>query len=197
MQNIIFDDGENKLWYRKDFVKDIYTGGLKVSDFANLRLIKDPPVMVYGKLAHQHRSVGFYSDTVESYPYSGQEIIAQPMPDSIREIMEKINEDYDREINGCLVNKYKDGTDYIGYHRDNQPTIDQNYVATVSFGARRKMVIREYSSKAIVETVQLLPNMLLVMEGPTFQTRYTHEIPVQKKVLLPRLSLTFRKHIEK
>ena len=33
------------------------------------------------------------------------------------------------------------------------------------------------------------------MRGPTFQRKYTHEIPAQSNVLGERISLTFRKHV--
>jgi len=31
-----------------------------------------PPVMVFGKVCHQNRSVGFYSDTSKGYNYSNK-----------------------------------------------------------------------------------------------------------------------------
>ena len=30
----------------------------------------NPEIMVYGKVCHQHRSIGFYSDTSKGYNYS-------------------------------------------------------------------------------------------------------------------------------
>jgi alkylated DNA repair dioxygenase AlkB len=52
--------------------------------------------------------------------------------------------------------------------------------------------LRKKEEKGFVD-VQTRHGQLLVMEGD-FQKEYTHEIPVQKKVKIPRLSLTARYH---
>ena len=35
------------------------------------KLLHKPEITVYGKIAHQHRNIGFFSDTSNGYWYSG------------------------------------------------------------------------------------------------------------------------------
>ena len=193
-KQIIMQEGVDQFWIRKRFTR-LTLQSLKNEGVLDDLLI-DPEVIVYGKPCTQHRCVAFFSDHVESYPYAGQEIMAKPMPEMIRDMMDEINRTCDQKVNACLLNLYRDGFDYIGAHRDNQKVIDSSFVATVSIGATREMKIRSYASKKELFAVDLNSGTLAVMQGPTFQKHYTHEIPKRTKVMMPRVSLTFRAHLE-
>jgi hypothetical protein len=43
------------------------------------KLLHKPEITVYGKIAHQHRNIGFFSDTSKGYWYSGQLAASQPL----------------------------------------------------------------------------------------------------------------------
>ena len=193
-KQIIMQEGVDQFWIRKRFTR-LTLQSLKNEGVLEDMLV-DPEVIVYGKPCTQHRCVAFFSDHVESYPYAGQEIMAKPMPEMIRDMMDEINRTCDQKVNACLLNLYRDGFDYIGAHRDNQKVIDSSFVATVSIGATREMKIRSYASKKELFAVDLNSGTLAVMQGPTFQKHYTHEIPKRTKVMMPRVSLTFRAHLE-
>jgi hypothetical protein len=45
---------------------------------------------VYGKMCHQHRSVGFYSDTSNGYNYSTSITPSKPIHSCLRELLEYI-----------------------------------------------------------------------------------------------------------
>jgi len=92
--------------------------------------------------------------------------------------------------NFVLVNRYKDGSSYIGQHKDNEPDLDQHQpIASVSFGETRTMVFKR--PKYVDHKVELKNNSLLVMRPPTNRL-WTHGIPQEKKKTGVRLNLTFR-----
>lgn len=102
----------------------------------------------------------------------------------------------------CLFSRgrYKDGRDHIGEHRDDERELAPGSpIASVSFGACRDFFFRHKDSRGRqpsrkVEAVrlQLAHGSLLMMNHPT-NTHWYHSLPVRKKILAPRVNLTFRK----
>lgn len=161
-----------------------------------LELVHYPPIKVFGKEGIQHRDVGFFSDESKGYRYSGQIITSKPLKKCPGyTIMDDVNEDLGTSFNGILVNRYANGDDYIGAHSDDESALSGNMVAGLSFGATRKFRIRDKKTGHIVLDYKWEHGTLIVMKGD-FQKEFTHEIPVQRKVELPRISLTFRKHTQ-
>ena len=72
-----------------------------------------PQIMVFGKVCHQNRSVGFYSDTSKGYNYSSSLTPSKKMHPCLRELLIYINDKFDYDYNGILINKYSGGEDYI------------------------------------------------------------------------------------
>ena len=159
------------------------------------KLVEKPEIKVYGKIAHQHRNIGFFSDTSKGYWYSGQLAASQPLSASLMKLLHIVNELYGTDCNGILVNQYMNGSDYISAHSDNEAHLDPVGVIAVSYGATRTFRIRSKSSKEIVQDIKMLSGQLLHMGGD-FQKEFTHEIPVEKSVKEVRYSFTFRKHNE-
>ena len=161
-----------------------------------LKLEERPPVVVFGKPARQNRNVGFFSDESIGYRYSGTIMKSQPLPGWLKELMARVNETLETNFNGVLVNHYTSGEDYIGAHSDDEKSLGNgSKVAMISFGAVRKFRIRSKETKKIVIDVPTTPMALFTMEGD-FQKKFTHEIPVEKKIKEQRWSLTFRRHLE-
>lgn len=154
----------------------------------------NPEIKIFGKPCHQHRSIGFYSNDSEGYFYSGQLAASKPLHPCMRELMDNINERFESDFNGILINKYASGEDYIGKHSDNEKALNPKVgVLMVSHGAVRKFRIRNKETNEIVMDVPTEQNKILQMAG-NFQKEFTHEIPVEKRVKGARYSLTFRKH---
>ena len=86
----------------------------------DIELDVNPEIIVYGKACHQHRSVGFYSDTSRGYNYSTSITPSKSMHPCLRELLEYINTKFNYSYNGILINKYTDGLDYIGKHSDDE-----------------------------------------------------------------------------
>ena len=158
------------------------------------KLHKNPEIRVYGRICHQHRNVGFFSDTSIGYRYSNQLSKSIPLTPSLKTILEKINKIFDADYNGILVNKYKDGSDYISAHSDDESGLSSVGVCAISYGTPRNFRIRDKKTNKIVANINTLENEIIMMDGH-FQKEFTHEIPVQKKIKESRYSFTFRKHL--
>lgn len=163
-----------------------------VKDVAN-KLKENPEIIVYGKKCNQRRNVGFFSDVSIGYYYSGQLAYSVAPSKNLRELLESINLKFKSDFNGILVNKYKNGNDYISAHSDNEECITDIGVVSLSYGASRKFRIRNKINKKIVTDIITKHCELIHMHGD-FQKEFLHEIPIEKKIQDERYSFTFRKH---
>ncbi len=190
MANYLIQTKKSHLTVQKftdtDLVKDCIT------DIAN-RLLKNPQIVVYGKICHQHRSIGFFSNDSIGYHYSNQLAKSQPLTDNLQELLDQVNELYQADFNGILINKYENGCDYISAHSDDEKDLSNIGVISLSYGATRKFRIRDKMTKKIVKDIPLIEYEIVQMGGD-FQKEFTHEIPMEKKITAPRYSFTFRKH---
>lgn len=97
--------------------------------------------------------------------------------------------------NSCLINKYENGNDVIGAHRDSLDSFGvYPIIANLSFGTPRILRIKDPETKEIVLDISLESNSLFVMFGAS-QKYYTHEILEDYDVKSSRYSLTFREKI--
>ena len=158
------------------------------------KLIVNPPIIVYGKPAIQHRCIGFFSNTSIGYKYSNQMAKSIPLTPNLEILLKLINSQFKSQFNGILVNRYNDGNDYIGSHSDDETNLDNIGVVAISYGAVRKFRIRDKITRKIVKDIPTLSNYIIHMDGH-FQKEFIHEIPIEKKVKEERYSFTFRKHI--
>lgn len=158
-------------------------------------LIENPPIIIFGKPAIQHRDVGFFSNSYVEYYFARQFVSSKPLTPSLNILLNFINETFKSDFNAILINKYKDGNDYIGKHSDSENGLATAGVVCVSYGASRKFRIRNKQTNKIVIDIQTSENEILIMGG-NFQKEFTHEIPIEKKIKSSRISFTFRKHIK-
>ncbi len=94
--------------------------------------------------------------------------------------------------NSCLLNLYHDGSEGMGWHSDDEKSIEVgSSIASLSFGAERKFSFRNKATEEKV-SVMLENGGLLNMKGET-QRFWQHQLPKTKKVDEPRVNLTFRR----
>lgn len=165
----------------------------KCVDEVKDELLHKPPIKMYGKIVHQQRDIGFFSDTSIGYYYAGQLAKSKPLQNSLSKLMKLINERFGTNYNGILVNRYEDGNNYIGQHSDDEKHLDKGGVVAISHGAVRKFrIMDKLTGKKIID-ISTTSNSIIHMGGD-FQKEYTHGIPVEKKVKGVRYSFTFRNH---
>uniref|UniRef100_A0A8D0GVY2 DNA oxidative demethylase ALKBH2 n=1 Tax=Sphenodon punctatus TaxID=8508 RepID=A0A8D0GVY2_SPHPU len=155
---------------------------------------------IFGKWHNIPRKQVTYGDVGLSYTYSGVTFSPKPWIPVLDRIRERVTVATGHTFNFVLINRYKDGHDHIGEHRDDErELVPRSPIASVSFGACRDFVFRHGASRGKrplrqIEPVklQLAHGSLLMMNYPTNRTWY-HSVPSRKKVLAPRINLTFRK----
>ncbi len=152
---------------------------------------KHEEAIIYGRRIITKRKVAWYGDKPYCYTYSGSTKQALLWTEELA-LLKKIIEQQTGEIfNSCLLNLYHNGDEGMGWHSDNETSIQKNSaIASVSLGAERRFLFRH---KKTMETVSLIleNGSLLVMKGIT-QTCWHHSLPKSKKIKEPRINLTFR-----
>jgi alkylated DNA repair dioxygenase AlkB len=145
---------------------------------------------VFGHM--QPRLTASYGDEGVVYRYSGTENVARPWPPTLLEIKEKI-EAVQGDFNYCLLNRYRSGSDSMGWHADDEPEMG-NIIGSLSLGAAREFKIRHNKTKQM-RTFLLGHGSLLIMAGTT-QQFWKHSVPKTVENVGERINLTFR-HIAK
>jgi alkylated DNA repair dioxygenase AlkB len=150
-----------------------------------------PEITLFGKTHPTPRLISWVADEGKIIRYSGMSFQPNEWSEELLYIRNKI-EEFDGEYNGVLANLYRQGSDYMGEHSDNEKELGMNpIIASASFGETRKMYFKHKESKQRVD-IELEDKSLLIMKGRT-QDFWNHGIPKQKKIHFPRINLTFRK----
>jgi alkylated DNA repair dioxygenase AlkB len=122
-------------------------------------------------------------------------------------VQNKINElNYNVNINSCLINKYRNGNDYISPHRDSKLSFGEDPVVCIlSIGQKRilrfnktepntrSMSLTKKHKDDIKIDFALEDNSIFIMSGDS-QNNYSHEI-LKDESVNERYSLTFREHL--
>jgi alkylated DNA repair dioxygenase AlkB len=148
-----------------------------------------------GRSGPRPRRERWYHDDGRSYTYSGVTLQSGtwgPLLMSIRERLQVVVSSEPVWFNSCLVNLYRDGSDYVGWHADDEPGVE-DIIASVSFGASRVFKVRPsaVSSKAVATPYTLNHGDVVIMHDGC-QAKWQHCIPKTRRDVGPRLSLTFR-----
>jgi alkylated DNA repair dioxygenase AlkB len=191
LQNLLRKDGEA-----------IYYGKIMNEQEAHFyleRLMQDiewknDEVKIFGKQIITKRKVAWYADGGVSYTYSNSTKVGLSWTDELMKLKALVENITKENYNSCLLNLYHNGDEGMGYHSDDEKSIVKNSaIASISFGAERKFVLKHKTSSEMV--TQLLANgSLLLMKGET-QNHWLHALNKTKKVKTPRINLTFRKMI--
>ncbi|XP_029365752.1 DNA oxidative demethylase ALKBH2 isoform X1 [Echeneis naucrates] len=161
---------------------------------------EEAKVQVFGKVYKIPRKQATYGDAGLTYTYSGVTRSACPWTPTLASIRDAVTRTTGQTFNFVLVNRYKDGQDHMGEHRDDEKELDPICpIASVSLGAARDFIFRHRDARGKQSSRQIEPvrlelahGSLLLMNPPT-NTFWYHSLPVRKKVLLPRINLTFRR----
>ena len=146
-------------------------------------------VTVWGKQHPQPRLTAWHGEA--AYAYSGLKLAPLPftsLQQTLRAAVEAVS---GRRFNSVLLNYYRDGSDSMGMHSDNEPELGPNpAIASLSFGATRTFVLHHKTSKAQLK-IALTDGSLLLMAG-SLQHHWVHGINKISRFAGPRVNLTFR-----
>lgn len=137
----------------------------------------------------QPRLIASYGDAGVSYRYSGMDYAALQWTATLLEIKKKI-EAVQGDYNYCLLNRYRSGSDSMGWHADDEPEMG-NVIGSLSLGATRKFRIRHNVTRE-TKTFLVGNGTLIIMAG-TMQQFWQHEVPKTKQNVGERINLTFRR----
>ena len=152
---------------------------------------KNDENLMFGKLIITKRKTAWYADDNLTYKYAGITKKALPFTKELLAIKKIVETTTGEVFNSCLLNLYHNGEEGMGWHSDAEKELKKNgAIASISFGAQRKFLLRHKQTKETVE-VQLENGSLLLMKDET-QTHWVHRLPTTKKVFTPRINLTFR-----
>ncbi|XP_021172659.2 DNA oxidative demethylase ALKBH2 [Fundulus heteroclitus] len=161
---------------------------------------EEAKVQVFGKVYNIPRKQATYGNPGLTYTYSGVRRQACPWTPTLEYIRNAVTDATGQKFNFVLINRYKDGQDHMGEHRDDEKELDPSCpIASVSLGAARDFVFRHRDARGKRSSRQIDPvklelahGSLLLMNPPT-NTFWYHSLPVRKKVVSPRINLTFRR----
>ena len=153
------------------------------------------------KIGQPRLTAWFADDQTMAYSYSGVTQLVQEWTSELQELRKKVETITGASFNSVLLNLYRNGHDSVGDHADDEKELGLNAViASVSLGATRDFILRQYKKAA---TLKLSPTLkyklshgsLLVMSGTT-QQYWKHSVPKDFKTTDARINLTFRKFIK-
>ena len=148
-------------------------------------------LVMFGKEITTKRKVAFYGDSLMSYTYSNKTKQALRWTPLLMEIKQLATSQTGSNYNACLLNLYHDGEEGMGWHSDDEKEIVPNSsIASLSFGAERKFAIKHKATKE-KHSLLLESGSLFEMLG-SFQKHWLHSMPKSKKIIAPRINLTFR-----
>ena len=119
-------------------------------------------------------------------------LLAEGWPAPLAAVRDALETDLGERFNSVLCNLYRDGSDGMGWHADNEPELGNNpLIASVSLGSRRRFRLKPSSGdrRLVLDPAH---GSLIVMAGD-IQHHWLHEVPKTRRVVGPRINLTFRR----
>jgi alkylated DNA repair dioxygenase AlkB len=155
---------------------------------------KNDEAIILGKHIITKRKTAWYGDSDYLYTYSNTTRRALPWTSELRDLKQLAEKLTETKFNSCLLNLYHDGNEGLAWHSDDEKVLRRNgTIASLSFGAERKFSLKHKKTKQTISIV-LEHGSLLVMKDET-QVYWLHSLPKTKKIVMPRINLTFREII--
>lgn len=152
---------------------------------------KKEKIQLFGKEYWQPRLIAWYGDV--AYSYSGKRWEPEAWHPKLLELKQRLEQDTQSQYNSVLLNWYRDGSDSMGWHSDDEPELGREpCIASLSLGATRRFFFRHRQDKALGSIRKDLESgSLLVMKGKT-QDYWQHRISKTTRPVGSRINLTFR-----
>lgn len=147
---------------------------------------------MFGKLIPVPRLEAWVADEGLDYTYSGIHHDPDPWIDELVELRDLSSSHTGTRFNSVLCNLYRDGSDGVDWHSDDEPEFGKMpVIASLSLGATRRFDLRRVDDHSIKVELELHHGDLVIMSGTT-QTLWRHRVPKTKKPVGERINLTFR-----
>ena len=188
-RDIILRDAE--LYYWPDVFADV--ADLWFADVMDETPWQQHEPIIFGRRVKAPRLSAWFGDAGIRYRYSGIVLEAQPWTPTLAAIREQVQRLTAQSFNSVLLNLYRDGSDAMGWHSDDEAELGRDpVIASVSLGAVRRFSLRHRRHKDVERMdLPLEHGSLLLMAGST-QHHWHHSLPRARRVMQPRINLTFR-----
>ena len=147
---------------------------------------------MFGNLIPVPRLESWVADEGLDYTYSGIHHEPDPWIDELVELRDLSTSHTGTRFNSVLCNLYRDGSDGVDWHADDEPEFGpMPVIASWSLGATRRFDLRRVDDHSIKVELELHHGDLVIMSGTT-QELWRHRVPKTKKPVGERINLTFR-----
>ena len=186
--NLIPQDGE--LFFDEHFLSHQESKRLFTYIEKNLDW-QEETIRMFGRPCKVPRLVCWYGEPDARYRYSGTMHVPNPWNKELLRLKTHIEQAMGAGFNSVLGNLYRNETDSMGWHSDNEKELGTNpVIASLSLGEARRFSLRH---KARKKTFHLdLPSGSLVMMKGSLQANWKHALLKETRPCLPRINLTFR-----
>lgn len=149
-------------------------------------------IRMFGRWVDSPRLSSWIGDAQAHYRYSGADFVPHPWPAVLLPLRTRLQQACDARFNSVLVNRYRDGSDSMGWHSDDEPELGERpLIASLSLGATRRFLLRRRDDHSCKAEYLLAHGDLLLMAGDT-QRFHQHALPKTTHPVEERINLTFR-----
>lgn len=149
-------------------------------------------IQMFGREVLTPRLCAWVGDPDASYTYSRTHFVPLPWTPALRSLRERLQREGIGRFNSVLANRYRDGSDSMGWHSDDEGELGpQPVIASISLGATRRFRLRHRTDPSQRVELMLEHGSLLLMRGAT-QANYRHDLPKTARPVGERINLTFR-----
>ena len=185
---------ENQVFLYPDFFNNQEAGHFLEALIEKIQWQQEQ-IIVFGRNVTVPRLIAWHGDAHVCYRYSGIDHIASPWNTTLTDIRDRVSDYVSESFNGVLLNLYRNGQDSMGWHSDDEPEMGSHpVIASVSLGQERNFQLRRKDNHKNKINLVLPHGSLLLMQGNT-QLEWQHQLPKSRRVMTPRINLTYRKII--
>ena len=179
-------------WYQEDWLGSKDTERLLCWLCDNLQW-EERVIYAFGKKVIQPRLMSWCGEI--PYQYSGQILPPVPIPAPLMSLLRPIQELCQVPFNHIVLNRYRNQSDHMSLHADNEPELGRNpVIAAISLGEERVFHLLPKSKKGRYKhqrKLRLANGSLLVMGG-RMQHTWRHAVPKTGVSSAERINITFR-----
>lgn len=171
----------------------VYHRGFLAADRADalLATLQERPwqsehLTLFGRARAVPRLLAWCGDRGLNYRYTGTDHVCGGWWPELGALRRCIAARTGVESNFVLLNRYRAGDDYMGWHRDDERGLACR-VASISLGASRRFLIRPSDGERAT-ALDLEHGSLLILDGAV-----PHSLPRTRRPVGERINLTFRR----